>query len=473
MNTLIGYLYIRTQNFQERRKKMTSIPVKDAGSVFTSLTSAVGNKTTGIGQADFQAVLNNQTQRKEGNQTAENSAAANRSSAGEKPGSSLKAKDADRVQTKETEDFSVENDGEEMTPEQMEEAMEVLETAAAELMQQTADLLGISVEEVQSLMADMGLDQLDILDPAKLNGLFLQASGAEDSYALVTDEGLYEDYQTLMKQLETALQECGRQLETDPGQMSALLTKLQEEPEMQSEAPVAEVSQEKVTVESSLPDMSEMAVQGNAGVDAQKDAAASGREHGQKENHGEDKGQQSGNLFIQNLRAEEFRPEVQQTAETMRSAEADTENIMRQIMDYMKIQLKADTSSLEMQLHPASLGTVQVQIASKGGTLTANFIAQNETVKAALESQMVQLVERFDEQGVKVEAIEVTVQTHEFERNLQQGRGGEQQNEEPARRGRTRRINLNDALSMENMEEEDVLAADMMAANGNTVDYMA
>ena len=452
---------------------MTTTPVKDAGSVLTNLTSVVGNRTAAVGQAGFQAVLNNQTQRNAGNQAADSKTAANSPSAGKKPGDSLKTKDADRVQPRETKDISMENQGEEMTPEDMEQAMEVLETAAVELIQQTAELLGIPVEEVQSLMADMGLEQVDILDPVKLNELFLQLNGVEDSYALVTDEGLYEDYQTLMKQLDAVLQDCGRQLETDPGQIPALLTKLQEKPVMQSEAPVVEVSQEKSTVESSLPGMGEMTVQGNAGVDAQKDASASGREHGQKESDGDDKGQQGGNLFIQNLRTEEFQPEVQQTAETMRSAEADTENIMRQIMDYMKIQLKADTSNLEMQLHPASLGTVQVQIASRGGAVTANFIAQNETVKAALESQMVQLIERFDEQGVKVEAIEVTVQTHEFERNLEQGRGREQQSGEPAKKGRTRRINLNDALSMENMEEEDALAADMMAANGNTVDYTA
>ena len=67
----------------------------------------------------------------------------------------------------------------------------------------------------------------------------------------------------------------------------------------------------------------------------------------------------------------------------------------------------------------------------------------------------------------------MTVQTHEFERNLDQGRGREQQSNESAKKGRTRRINLNDALSMENMEEEDALAADMMAASGNTVDYTA
>lgn len=179
------------------------------------------------------------------------------------------------------------------------------------------------------------------------------------------------------------------------------------------------------------------------------------------------------NLFIQNLRTEQFQTgAVQGEAVVQGSSWSEqTQNIMNQIMDYMRIQLGADTTSLEMQLHPASLGTLQVQIASKGGVVTANFITQNEAVKAALESQMVQLKESFEEQGVKIEAIEVTVQTHEFERNLEQGRGRNQQ--EPERRGRARRINLGDPLSMETMAEEDELTAEMMAMEGSTVDYMA
>ena len=121
---------------------------------------------------------------------------------------------------------------------------------------------------------------------------------------------------------------------------------------------------------------------------------------------------------------------------------------MRQIMDYMKVSVKADSSDLEMQLHPQSLGTLHVQVASKNGVVTANFITQNETVKAALESQMVQLKESFAEQGVKVEAIEVTVQTHPFEQNLEQGRGNQSDQESGAgvSRRRTRRINLNTAF---------------------------
>lgn len=453
---------------------MTSTSVKDVSSIFTNLVPVAGNRAAGVEQSGFQTVLNNQTQKNAEYQAAENRTPVNRPAAETKQDEPVKPQDTDRVQRGETEELPTESEGEELTPEELEEAMAVLETAAVELIQQIAELLEVPVEEVQNLMEQMGIEELDILDPKQLSALFLQASGAEDSYALVTDEGLYEDYQTLMSQLETAIQECGRQLDTDPAEMPVLLTKLREMPAENREAPVVEVSQEKSTVENELPDTGDITVQQNDGVDTRKDAAESGREQGQRESRQDDGEQQSGNLFLQNLKTEEFQPEVQQTAETARLAEADnTENIMRQIMDYMKVQVKADTSDLEMQLHPASLGTVQVQIASRGGALTANFITQNEAVKAALESQMVQLIERFDEQGVKVEAIEVTVQTHEFERNLEQGRDRGQQNGEPAKKGRIRRLNLNDTVSMENMEEEDTLVADMMAANGNTVDYTA
>lgn len=89
---------------------------------------------------------------------------------------------------------------------------------------------------------------------------------------------------------------------------------------------------------------------------------------------------------------------------------------------------------------------------------------------------MVQLKENFAEQGVKVEAIEVTVQTHQFEQNLEQGRdrGSNQENEAGVGRKRTRRINLNEAFAEEEPQtEEDRIAADMMSANGNTVDFTA
>lgn len=154
-----------------------------------------------------------------------------------------------------------------------------------------------------------------------------------------------------------------------------------------------------------------------------------------------------------------------------------TQDIMNQILDYMKLQLKPGMDQLEMQLHPASLGTVHIQIVSRGGEVTAQFHVQNEAVKAALESQISTLQENLREQGVKVEAVSVTVESHGFESNLWQGQERGDNASADSGKKTPRRINLNEldvnGMSEEEASEEDLLAAKMMEANGNTVDYTA
>lgn len=368
---------------------------------------------------------------------------------------------------------------EELTPEKLEQAMEVLGTAVCNLMQQIADAFGISMEDLQMTMDELGLEQMDLLNADAFGSLLLKIGGAEDSYALLMDETLYGNYQALMGQLDSTVEESAKTLEIQPEQLEGLLHKIS----------VSEVAAEesldsvKVTnhegegqITSAEPGMPVEAVaeamEGKQNISEEQAEGQSGqsKEDGRR---GTEKTEVDPHtqIFGQNLRTEQFQPQVQQAESILQNSgwSADTRNIMNQIMDYMKLQLSVDTTSLEMQLHPASLGTLRVQIDSSAGVLTAHFITQNESVKAALESQIVQLQESFEEQGVKVQAIEVTVQTHEFEQNLEQGRDRNQQT--PEKRNRTRRIQLNDALAMESMEEEDTLAADMMAANGNTVDY--
>ncbi len=464
---------------------MTSTPVKDVSPILTNLTTKASNKSGGVGQSGFQAVLNDQTRQNAQDQVETGKSSLEKKPVEQsaqkpqtKPGESLKAKEPQTVQAKE-EDSMPKESVEELSPEELEAAMEILGTAAADLIQQVADLLEIPAEQVQSLMEDLGMETLDVLDPAKLTELFVQAVGAQDSCELVTDETMYGDYRKLMAQLETVLEVSADKLQADPEQLKMLTGMLKEQPAVESQPAPKEVFRQEEVIpkrEQDVPTQAqkpeEQIVETVRKPQPQSEGNSSKEQDSGKEQTTKEEPR---NIFIQNLSREVSQPAADKLAEPMMAAadRADTENIMRQIMDYMKIQLKADTTNLEMQLHPASLGTVQVQIASRAGVVTANFIAQNETVKAALESQMVQLIERFDEQGVKVEAIEVTVQTHEFERNLEQGRGGEQQNGEPDKKSRTRRINLHDVVSMEDMEEEDALAADIMAANGNTVDYTA
>ena len=104
------------------------------------------------------------------------------------------------------------------------------------------------------------------------------------------------------------------------------------------------------------------------------------------------------------------------------------------------------------------------------------YETENEAVKAALESQLVQLKENFTQQGLKVESVEVNVSAQGFERSLdQQEQQGQNQFQNANGRNRSRRIRLNgidgaEDVLPEDMAEDDRIVADMMIRNGNSVD---
>lgn len=358
----------------------------------------------------------------------------------------------------------------------LEKAQEVLGTIVQNLIGQITGTFSISEEELQGIMDDLGMTKMDLTDPASLNELLMNISGAQDSFALLTDENLYGNVKGIMNLQNELVGQAQEDLKLAPEEwqqtVAGIAQKTVAEPvitvEMDDTVNTAAGSQ---TGEAAIPTQEPEILENQAAQNTQGEKAG---DFGDKQEHAANG--EHGNLLLQNLKEGNFLTQLQQTAQTEEAGPVDTQDIMRQIMDYMKVSVKPDSSDLEMQLHPQSLGTLHIQMAAKNGVVTANFITENETVKAALESQMVQLKENFTEQGIKVEAIEVTVQTHQFEQNLEQGRDGSGSREAEAGVGkrRTRRINLNTAFAEDEPQtEEDRIAADMMSANGNTVDFTA
>ena len=367
-------------------------------------------------------------------------------------------------------------DSEKIDAKDLEKAQEVLGTIVQNLIGQITGTFSISEEELQGIMDDLGMTKMDLTDPASLNELLMNISGAQDSFALLTDENLYGNVKGIMNLQNELVGQAQEDLKLAPEEwqqtVAGIAQKTVAEPvitvEMDDTVNTAAGSQ---TGEAAIPTQEPEILENQAAQNTQGEKAG---DFGEKQEHAANG--EHGNLLLQNLKEGNFLTQLQQTAQTEEAGPVDTQDIMRQIMDYMKVSVKPDSSDLEMQLHPQSLGTLHIQMAAKNGVVTANFITENETVKAALESQMVQLKENFAEQGIKVEAIEVTVQTHQFEQNLEQGRDGSGSREAEAGVGkrRTRRINLNTAFAEEEPQtEEDRIAADMMSANGNTVDFTA
>lgn len=332
-------------------------------------------------------------------------------------------------------DANKEAGDEELSEEAFQENMAILQSAVLQVKELLMQELGITEEELSELMESMGFEDMDLLGADTLKDMLLEVNGAEDMTAVLTDEGLYAQMQNLESAFDEAMAEVKDQLQMTGEEMNAF-----KEQAANAEQPVIVVEAEETaeTKDESTP---------------QENTNAFANLNGQSVN-------------MQDTVAQ---TENAQTAEFM---SAETEDIMNQIMDYMKIQLNADTETLEMQLHPESLGTLQIRIAAKEGIMTAQFTTASETVKAALESQMVQLQQQFENQNIKVEAIEVTVQTHQFESALEQGE--EKQQPEESKKNRVRKIDLSQLEEAEEeIPEEDRLVAEMMAANGNTVDYLA
>lgn len=371
---------------------------------------------------------------------------------------------------------------------------EALTKAGEKLVKEVADKLGVSEEEVIDAMEELGFGVIALSDVDNLTQLALTLSG-EDSLALLTNEGLYGTVQELLQ----SLKEIQAGLAEEMGMKQEELTQLiensiaaeqmpeealitDENPVMLNQQETGAVKQTKITVtveqgEDNIKfsaDENGNVKQVETVVSKENSKSSEQSSQGNPNQESMQDGLGTGNPILDNLLQNKLQAAEEPFEQTAFSMTPETNEIMDQILEHMKIQLKPGMDQLEMQLHPESLGSLHIQLTSKSGEVTAQFRVQNEEVKAAIESQIVELKESLKEQGIKVEAVEVAVESHAFESNLWQGQGKEENESYQNSRKATRRVNLNDLEEgFEEMNEEEEMAAKMMRANGNTVDYTA
>ena len=385
----------------------------------------------------------------------------------------------ENTQTAKQPEKDVQTGTERPTEEAVENAKDAVQETAEKVVKKVADTLGISEEEVEQAMETLGLTAINLLDSANLTQLMLNLSGETDMIALTTNETLYMGIKDIMQFVQEELAAIQEMSGLNEAQMNGCMEALNAE-EMQQL--FEETAETDVTETTPVFDMRETGVEM---TEQPEEAVVTLPKNGEEvqvtletdTKTGESAGDetfQNGNAILQDLtKNQSATTSVNNTQAAF--TETQVQDIMDQIMDYMKVQVKADTTKLEMQLHPESLGTLNIHISSKDGVLTAQFTTQNEVVKSMIESQLITLQQSLNEQGVKVEAVEVNVATQQFDRNLNQGQGNEEKQAAEVKKKGPRRINLNDlaALEEEELEEADKVTADMMARNGNTVDYLA
>ena len=152
----------------------------------------------------------------------------------------------------------------------------------------------------------------------------------------------------------------------------------------------------------------------------------------------------------------------------------DTTDIIRQIVDSISISNTTEESAIELQLTPESLGRMYINVSQKNSEITARIAVSNEAVKEALQTQMVNLKEALNNSGIRVNEVEITVASHEFERNLEQGAANDSRQQESTNsyNGSSSSDRGIDSDMMQERADER-LVTQIMRDNGNSVDFTA
>ena len=379
----------------------------------------------------------------------------------------------------------------------------------------------VTDEEIEEAMEVLGLTIADLTKPAELRNLLMELTGTSDSIELLTNVELYDSVKEVTDFASNLFTEVAKDFSLSTEQLTEMINTESFE-EALNEVDVSVTSNEAET-EADAEVVSEVT------VDKTTDAALA-FENSDKANANETKPVESNNSneseevpidtekkapdkiekpesFTQsslmndeamNERSEnrksfnfdssknqEFtfnqtQAVTNQTVNTVGdivetvtsyTTGADTDNIMRQVTDYVKVHISEDVTKMEIELHPASLGTVNMQINSQNGQITAHLTVQNELVKSVLETQMIKLQETFDEQGTKVSAIEVTVA--EYSLNSQSDNNYSEERNGRDYGSKKKGINLNEIGSLDELDEEEQLEAKVMEMNGSSVNYTA
>ena len=335
-------------------------------------------------------------------------------------------------------------------------------------------LLNVDDETLQNLLQTAGLTMQDLLDPAVMKDFILQINDAT-SVDLLIDESLNNLMQQAMQLLDEVLNVVDETVISTEVPVEELLpeesSSAQTEPQetvVDAEKPQT-VEAKTETVAQTTPEEDVTRTDGKSvetqTVDTEVQVTVQTEDAGDSDASA-DMMKQNAEGVISNLN----QAMAQATGEEIAATPFDTD-IVRQVVDEIRVNLSKDVTSMTLQLNPEQLGKVQIHVSTKNGVMQAQIIAETEAAKAAVESGLAVLKEAFENQDLKVDAIEVMVGTPDY---FMEESGAEAQMEQKEQKSGNSTGPVNFTGNSDDDIIEDVsLETEMMKAQGNQVNYMA
>lgn len=332
------------------------------------------------------------------------------------------------------------------------EVKKITDDISSQIVEKVTDDLDISEDELNNAMQLLGLTAMDLLNPANLSALYCEVTGnASDPQALVLNAdftALFNDVSQVASENDAQLDLLSQLTASDDGEIldadivsSADTTEKTVDSSYDDTAAsgqnINDTADEAVKVydggtqDSSYQNSDEGTSSGETGngiisdentekTQSKSQVDSSFDDSGERVLHHDDDAH-SDNSVLHASVSEQLNTDTSfEMSQSQSRLRVDTTDIIRQIVDSMSISNTTEESAINLQLTPESLGRMYINVSQKNSEISARIAVSNEAVKEALQTQMVNLKEALNNSGIRVNEVEITVASHEFERNLEQ-----------------------------------------------------
>ena len=327
----------------------------------------------------------------------------------------------------------------------------------------------VSDEDIKVAMELLGLTALDLLSTAKVAELIEQLTGT-DALTLITNEDMMQSFNNIINVVDEANADIAGMLGVKTEEVGIVLGQNDIAPVVNSED-TAKQDNVKESDAKNADDNINQTVDNQESLSEVLAKKITTESDGKAKNNMSESNEANNKVtyadvadnMISNI-TDTFADIITEDISTVKEAD-----IVNQVIDSVKLMASRELTSMEVMLNPEHLGNVHITVTARNGIVSAQIAAQNEQVKTALENQMVTLMEQFESQGLKVDAVEITVMAHSFEAGQNFG-----QSESERKQGESKVHRKLDLSSFDDELEEDLEStAPAPKAEGSSVEYLA
>lgn len=341
-----------------------------------------------------------------------------------------------------------------------------------EFIEELADKLNISVKEIKDLLDELNMSIFDLLDANNFNNFMQNLLQVENPVDIITSDELQSVY-NLSSDIVEKYKKILDESVNLPVESATNTIELNQEENITDD--IKETLSDKFIANenSESPDK----------VTEQKESPLVEIKNTAKQNNSQFKGNSEQNQnetlltqdtnqnfnYVNTYNYQQFQQQatVDDIVSNISNASStkDVHQIINQIVDKIKVDIKPDVSEMKLLLKPDTLGELSLKITTQNNIVTAQFVAESQQVKEVLQANFNNLKDTLQQLGLIIDEISVSVGQQNSESRQQF-----EQNQQKSKHRMSQIINsINDVEDI-NIDDNYKNPYEL---NDNQVDYMA